>query len=175
MVTNSRTRAAVLSAAALLAALLLAACSGGAVRVSPPETTGSAAKQCAALRAALPATVMGASARDTTPKSAGTAAWGDPAITLRCGVGIPGVLDPHAATYDPGYQKHDVEEINGLCVTSEQTPDGGFRFTTVKQQTYVEVDVPHVYAGRQSPISQLAGPVLRTDPTDAKDHPFDCL
>lgn len=170
-------RAAAVAAllATLSAQLLLSACSGGgSVPVDPPRTTGRAAAQCAALAKALPAALQGLATRATTPPSTGTAAWGDPAVTLRCGVSRPGVLDPASPEYDPEYQKHDVEEIQGVCWVSEQTADRGFRFTTVKQQTYVELNVPAAYAGRQSPLSALAGPVLGTDPVDSA-HPFDCL
>jgi hypothetical protein len=175
VVTSSPTRHAVLSAVALTAALVLAACSGGdSVKVAAPAATGSTAKQCAALRAALPAVLQGHKPRGTTPKSPNTAAWGSPAIVLRCGVGTPGVLDPHSAAYDPAYARHNVAEINGLCWSSEQTADGGFVFTTVKQQAYVEVTVPPAYQHEQSPVTTLAGPVLRTDPADPA-HAFDCL
>jgi hypothetical protein len=172
-VTSSPTRPAVFSAAALVAALLLAACSGGGVHVAAPSPTGAAAKRCAALRAVLPATLLGEKLRGTSPASADTAAWGSPAITLRCGVGMPGVIDPHSPAFDPTSDRHDVELNKGVCWVSEQTGGGGFRFTTVKQDTYVEVDVPGAYAGQQSPLASLAGTVLRTDPTDPAD-PFDC-
>ncbi|MHA6763060.1 DUF3515 family protein [Streptacidiphilus sp. PAMC 29251] len=174
--TTAPVRQAVLSAAALLAALVLAACSGSdSVKVAAPATTGAAARQCAALQAALPGTLQGQKIRGTTPKSTNTAAWGSPAITLRCGVGMAGVLDPHSPAYDPDDTRHDAEEVNGVCWASEKTDGGGFRFTTIRQHTYVEVNVPGAYAGQQSPLGSLAGPVLRTDPTDTAAHPFDCL
>ena len=173
MVTTSTTRSAVLSAVALAAALLLAACSGGGAHVAAPSPIGAAAKRCAALHAALPATLLGQKARDTSPTSVDTAAWGDPAITLRCGVGMPGVIDPHSPAFDPSSDHHDVELNKGVCWVSEQTEGQGFRFTTVKQDTYVEVDVPGAYAGQQSPLGSLAGAVLKTDPTDPTDL-FDC-
>jgi hypothetical protein len=171
-VTSSPTRAAVLSATALAGALLLGACSGdGSVRVAAPATSGSAAKECAALRAALPATLAGHSSRSTSPKSADTAAWGSPAITLRCGVPMPGVIDPHSSSYDPDA---DIELNKGTCWVTEPTDGGGYRFTTVKQRTYVEVDVPGAYAELQSPLGSLAGAILRTDPTNPTDV-FDCV
>ena len=174
MVTSFPTRHALLSATALAGALLLAACSGGSVRVAAPATTGSAAKQCAALRSALPAKLAGLKLRGTTPKSANTAAWGSPAIVLRCGVGIPGVIDPASSTFDPDYGRHDVEEVKGVCWVSEPLSGGAFRFTTVKQQAYVELTVPGAYAGQQSPVDGLTGAIDRTDPVDTS-RPFACV
>jgi hypothetical protein len=172
--SSSPARPALLSATALVAALLLAACSGdGSVRVAAPATSGSAAKQCAALKAALPATLDEERSRGTSPDAATAAAWGDPAIVLRCGVPVPAVLDPHAVGYDPLMDHHDVEEINGVCWASEPIDGGGSRYTTVKQQVYVEVTVPGAYAHRQAPIGSLSGPVRKTDPVDAS-QPFAC-
>ena len=173
--TPSPARPALLSATALVAALLLAACSGdGGVRVAAPSATGSAGKQCAALKAALPATLDGQKTRGTSPKAATAAAWGSPAIVLRCGVPIPAVLDPHSPVYDPLSGAHDAEEVNGVCWTSEPVDGGGFRYTTLKQQAYVEVTVPGAYAHRQSPIGSLTGPIKKTDPADPA-RTFACL
>ncbi|MFC1420404.1 DUF3515 family protein [Streptacidiphilus cavernicola] len=171
--TPTPARHALLSAAALAAALLLAACSGGSVRVAAPATTGAAGKQCAALKAALPATLDGKKRRGTSPAAATAAAWGDPAIVLRCGVPQPDVLDPHSPAYDPHMDSHDAEEVNGVCWTSEPVDGGGFRYTTLQQQAYVEVTVPGAYAHLQSPIGGLAGPIQRTDPVD-RSRPFSC-
>ena len=172
MTSNPPIRHALLSATALLAALALAGCSGGdSVTVAAPATTGSTAKQCAALKAALPATLQGRKLRGTTPESANTAAWGSPAITLRCGVGTAAVLDPHSPAYD---LNADIEESGGVCWVSEQTAGGGFRFTTVRQQATVELSLPAAYAGGQSPVGLLAGAVLKTDPA-VKDRPYACV
>jgi hypothetical protein len=43
----------------------------------------------------------------------------------------------------------------------------------VKQQTYVEVDVPASYAGQQAPVNALSAQILKADPTDPS-RIFDC-
>lgn len=175
MVTLSHPRRALLTASAVLAALALAACSGD-TGLADPAPTGRTAQQCAALHAALPAKLMGLSASATTPKSVNTAAWGSPAITLRCGVPTPGVLDPTSHAYDPSYGNHDVAELSGVCWSIEKLNQQGtsLRFTTVKQQAYVELVFPAHYAGKQAPVNELAGAILKTDPADPA-HGFDCL
>ena len=171
MRTSSTVRRCVLSAGALSAALVLAACSGsGSVHVTAPAPTGTAARQCAALQRQLPGTLHGEARRSTSPASVYTAAWGDPAITLRCGVSQPDVMNPAAPTYNPTAIGMD---LNGLCWVSAQNSDGSYRFTTVKQQTFIEVDVPAAAQQTESPLPGLTGPVLKTDPV-AADRTFDC-
>jgi len=146
-----------------VAVTLLAGCSD-AVRVAAPVTTGTAAAQCQALQRRLPQTLMGQKRRSTTPASGNTAAWGDPAITLRCGVAEPAAMTPGSPQYDPQQDQSVAVESAGVCWLTQQQSGGGFRFTTVKQQTYVEVDVPGAYAGQNYPLPALAAPLQRTDP-----------
>ncbi|MEY9966351.1 hypothetical protein ABIA33_004411 [Streptacidiphilus sp. MAP12-16] len=176
MVSTLPTRRLALPATTLLAALLLSACSddgSGSVHVAAPAPTGTTATQCAALQAALPQALQGKQRRTVSPASANAAAWGNPAITLRCGVAEPGVMDPTSPSYDPLSTKSHALDVNGLCWVSEDTKGGGYRFTTVKQQAYVEVDVPGAYHGQESPLPAFTGPVLRTDPAD-ESRRFDC-
>ncbi|WP_052432488.1 DUF3515 domain-containing protein [Streptacidiphilus carbonis] len=166
-----------LSALLPAAALLLAGCSsgGGAVHVAAPTPGGSAAARCGALVAALPKTLMGQSARSVAPAPGSTAAWGDPAVTLRCGVNAPGALDPASSEYDPKLDNHDAQDVNGVCWLTGTAKGGGYVFTTIVQQTYVEVTVPGSYAGQQSPLGGLASAVLRTDPADPARAQFNCI
>ncbi|MCQ0019844.1 DUF3515 domain-containing protein [Actinomadura madurae] len=60
------------------------------VPVPSPDTATS--RLCAGLR--LPEKVHGEKRRDTSPGSPLTAAWGSPAIALRCGVPRPATLEP---------------------------------------------------------------------------------
>ena len=76
--------------AGVAAALLLSGCS-----VDVPDTDVPAAQRdaCADLVAALPESVSDQSRRETRGNPLG-AAWGDPPIVLRCGVGEPADYDP---------------------------------------------------------------------------------
>jgi Protein of unknown function (DUF3515) len=159
--------------AGLTALAGLTGCSD-AVRVPVPTTTGAAAAQCRALQARLPQTLMGVKRRSSSPASADTAAWGDPPITLRCGVPEPAAMNPASPQYDPKETQSVAEESDGVCWLSQPTDGGGFRFTTVKQQTYVEVDVPGAYQGQSYPLPTLAPAVLKADPVNP-DTVFDCL
>jgi hypothetical protein len=150
------TAAALLIAAAVTAAVVR----GGPPEVAVPRTDAASAALCRTLHAALPRAVDGAKARTPRPKSALTAAWGDPAITLRCGVPRPKVLTPGSPGYDPTAESF---EINGVTWLPEQLAHG-YRFTTLRRKVLVEVTVPHHYNPEVNPLTDLAKAVKRTDP-----------
>jgi hypothetical protein len=72
--------------------MLLAACGGGPVEITPPPASARAA--CAKLAAVLPHRLADLDPVAFTPKDADGGAWGDPAITLTCGVGVPQGFGP---------------------------------------------------------------------------------
>lgn len=126
---------------ALTVVTLLAGCSGP-VRISAaPE---GASQACAEVAALLPNSLAGAARRDTTG-GAGSAAWGDPAILLRCGeevvlattqpcVGVPGTGD----------------EVDWVVLASDDT---GSIVRTFGRDPAVEVEVPAEYG--PAPVSVL--------------------
>jgi len=101
--------------------------------------------------AQLPATVDGQSSRDTDPASALTAAFGDPAITVRCGV-----PDPEALT--PAAQLFTVNKVDWF--PEEQS--AGYVFTTYQRQTNVEVTVPDDYSPEVGALTALSDLVKET-------------
>lgn len=117
---------------ALAAVALVSGC-GRQVAVPPPDAQAPACDQVT-----LPSTVSGAGLRPTTEP--GTAAWGEPPITYRCGVGRPAALGPTSKLLDVG-------DIGWLPVEGA----GGTGFIAVTWPTqsapvYVEVLVPEEYA-----------------------------
>jgi hypothetical protein len=114
-------------------ALLAAACGVGAVRVPAPTPDPASARLCAGLR--LPDRLHGQARRSTEPSSALIAAWGSPAIALRCGVGRPAALRPTS----------ELVTINGVN-WFPQPADRPITFTAVGRRAYVEVTVPAKYA-----------------------------
>ena len=79
---------AVLIAVSFLAVSFLAGCGGDGVEVGRFKVSVDGQTQCRALLNSLPDRVADESRRTVT-RSAYAAAWGDPAIVLRCGVGRP--------------------------------------------------------------------------------------
>lgn len=109
---------------------------------------------------ALPTVVHDESTRDVSPLSPLVAAWGDPAIVLRCGVERPANYEPTA----------ELATINGVDWFPEQTSDG-YRFTTWGRQANVEVFVPDTYAPEVNPLVDVAPAIKQYIPKT--DHAYD--
>ena len=134
---------------AVLAGLALgaAACGDGAVQVPVPSPDAATQRLCDGLR--LPEKVRGQERRDTSPESSLTAAWGSPAIALRCGVPRPAALQPTS----------ELVTINGIDWFGY--PAGRpVTFTAVARQAYVEVTVPPKYNPAGDVLIEL-GPSIR--------------
>jgi hypothetical protein len=143
------TRAGLVVKAGLAGALTLGiatGCAGSvAVPVPNPEPTGSAAAVCSALDDALPSSVLDQVRRRTEPESAFTSAYGNPPITVRCGVGIPTALTATSL----------LATINDIDWLPEQR-SAGYVFTTVGRVVNVEVAVPDVFAPETDVLVDLS-------------------
>ncbi|AXE38600.1 DUF3515 domain-containing protein [Acidipropionibacterium virtanenii] len=142
--THPRAATALLSS--VLWALLLSGC--GAVSGAPvpePSPSGSAAVGCRAVMARLPGTVDGLS---RTATGTFTASWGDPAVTLRCGVPRPAGLTSTSRC----------DEVDGVGWYSEEFTEI-WRFTTIGRSGYVEVTVPAVHSPAADALVDLAAAV----------------
>ena len=134
-------------------AALLAACSGPApVRVTAPDPPAAG---CGRLHAELPEGLDDRDRRDTTPASRRTAAWGDPPVTLRCGVPRPAGLTATS----------EVIEVNAVEWFLAESPRA-YVFTTVGRRTYVELRVPASTPREQAtnPLVDLAAAVRTAVP-----------
>ena len=143
-------------------------CGGGGhgpVDVTPPTPTGEVAARCSGLVKALPDTVAeDLDTRAVSPSDALAAAWGDPAVVLRCGVPKPAALTPTSACF----------EVNGVGwlatqdgteVSGDRPVSGTLTFTTIGRAAYVEVTVPQLEGHQQAdPLAALAGPIKQTIP-----------
>ena len=138
----------------LAAALLLTLSTGcaGAVAVPDPLPTGPAAEVCAAMMADLPATVLDQERREVEP-GVSSAAWGRPAIVLRCGVPKPATLTVSS----------ECLEVNGVGWFTEEA-DGGTIFTTIGRPAFVELSVPENYADPSGALVDLAAAVTAHNP-----------
>lgn len=123
-----------------------------------PSPSGAAAQACRALHEALPEHVAALDRTATDPASEYTAAWGDPAVELRCGVPRPEVLTPGSEHYNP---TSEAAEVNGVSWLLEEREDG-YRFTTTDGVAYVEVTVPDAYAPEIGVLTDLADAVTGT-------------
>ncbi len=130
-------------AVAALTAILAGACSGP-VELEEPPVDAATAKVCAAVMADLPETVLGETSRAVRPGTR-AAAWGDPAITLRCGVAKPPTLTPSSQCF----------AVNGVDWYAEEG-QGGYLFTTIGRPVFIEVTVPSEYAPEANALVDVA-------------------
>ena len=137
----------------LAATALAASGCGGAVDLDSPSLSGVAATQCADLAAARPASVAGAESRDVDG-SAVTLAWGDPPITLRCGV-------PEPSSLQPGSRCDTVERVDWFTTRTED----GYRFATIGRSTTVELFVHSEYDPAGDALVDVAAAVRRSIPS----------
>ncbi|URM89486.1 DUF3515 domain-containing protein [Streptomyces sp. MRC013] len=145
---------------AVAAAVLLATAPGCAMTdakapVPVPSPAAEDVSYCRALHRELPDAVAGLRRSATEPRSELTAAWGDGAIVLRCGVPRP------AAMSDPQAQ---AVEVNGVGWLVERREGTGPRFTTTYREAYVELSLDRRFAYDGGPLVAFAGPVGRTVP-----------
>jgi hypothetical protein len=138
----------------LAGAAVLGGCGFGAVEVDPHEPEPGSAEPCAKLMDELPRTVDDAVRRDIEPASDLAAAWGQPAIVLRCGVPLP-------EAYRPDAQLH---EIDGVAWLTEEVDDGAF-FTAVDRDVLVEVAIPDDYAPEADVLAGLAPAIVAAIPS----------
>lgn len=129
----------------------LAAVSGCSLNSTPPiaepSPTGSAAASCRQVMDALPGKVAGL---ERTSTGTDTAGWGNPAITLRCGVPRPTGLSATSRC----------DEVNGVGWYSEQFTEA-WRFTTIGRVGYIEVTVPAVHSPAADALVDLTSAVSR--------------
>jgi hypothetical protein len=127
-------------------AVLLTGCSSP-VALDQPQPSGAAATACRELLKDVPEVVEDQSRREVQPSSPYTAAWGDPAITLACGVAKPAGLNAASECF----------EVNGVGWFSEERA-AAVRFTSIGRSSYVQVTVPKAYVPA-NPLVDLAKPV----------------
>ena len=137
--------------------LLLPGCGWGAVDVAPYEPAPGTATVCRTLVGGLPRTLGDAVRRDVDSSVRTTAAaWGDPAIVLRCGVDLP-------PEYRPDAEAYEVDGVAWFPVAGE----GGTFFTTTGRVATVELAVPDDYAPESGVLTELAQAVAAAVPESA--------
>jgi hypothetical protein len=140
----------VLIGGGLLLTLLLSGCAGS-VDVDEYPTVPGTEVDCKALFADAPRRVADQDRLEVPGQVA--AAWGDPAIILRCGVERPEALTPSSRCFD-------VSDVGWLA---ESTADG-YLFTTIGRTFHVSVEVPKTYDPAADALADLATSIKKHDP-----------
>lgn len=152
-----RTRGVVAWACLLAPALILSGCGDNteAVPLDSAKVSDPDRASCAQLLAGLPESLAGQDSRPVTPANALGAAWGDPAIILTCGGGLP-------AEFNRSSTCVEVNGVGWFVPRSQQEDDSSdITWTAVGYRPVVAVHVPQDYRpeGAASVIAELAAPV----------------
>ncbi|MCR1782529.1 DUF3515 domain-containing protein [Nocardioides carbamazepini] len=133
--------------AALLALPLALAACGGAVDVDVPRLSAADRAACAALAADLPDTLADEERVEIEPEDAPAAAYGDPAIVVRCGVPKPEGFDLTASC--------ESADGVGYYIPDEQYDDQGLdlTLTAAGYSPRVEVSIPSRYRPNAGPAA----------------------
>jgi hypothetical protein len=144
---------------ALLPLLLAAGCTAsqpeatGPVDVPVPSVAPAVRAVCTTLLGALPDEVdPGVERREVVGDASLTAAWGDPAVTLQCGVPEPD-------------RPEEPVVVNGVA-WSVRDIGAGFRWTTRDRRVLVAVDVPQDYENGAEIVNPLSGPIASAVPAE---------
>ena len=130
------------------------------IKVAPPPPLSAGQQQaCQELISALPTDLGDLPARPVDSPSPYVAAWGEPAVTLRCGVARPPSFVATA----------DVQQINGVSWFAERRGPTT-AWVVVDRPVYVEVLAPA--AAASAPVARLSTAVtaaLKPRPLDPAD------
>lgn len=126
----------------------------GPVAVPAAPAPGAAGRHCAALMAALPDTLGSQPRRPLLVEEPGVAAWGDPAIILRCGLSDPAELTCAASLTSIGNAAGNrvqwLRIAEGAAVT----------YLAVDRPVRVALTVPD--AAGSEPVQQLSDVIDKT-------------
>ncbi|MBK5249065.1 MAG: DUF3515 family protein [Actinomycetales bacterium] len=125
-------------------ALLAAGCATPAALDPAPSASDPV---CAEVLRSLPDSIAGAKQRSTTTQA--SRAWGDPPITLRCGVKPLGPTTDRCITVE-GENGVAVDWVVGDLGSADSSDSGSWAFTTYGRTPAVEVVVPVEYAGEDA-------------------------
>jgi Protein of unknown function (DUF3515) len=124
--------------------------------VQAPALAGGDARACAALVKALPHRVANQGERDVDPGRGYAAAWGDPAIELRCGVSRPEGFDRFSSC-------QTTDGVDWFIPERQQTGRPvPITMTTVGRAVDVEVRIPPDYFPPATTMVDLAPAIKAT-------------
>src|SRR4051812_11759488 len=114
------------------------------VAMGAPKLSARAHEVCLAVTSQLPATLRELPARKVTAGPEQNAAYGEPPITVACGVPQPTMCATPDATGDCVPLDTELLNMNGVCWYAEQGTTANV-FTTMDREQAVQVTVPVTY------------------------------
>ena len=143
------------------------------VQMAAPKLSERAATVCLAVTSQLPTTVRNLPARKVSAGAEQNAAWGEPPLTVACGVTQPQMCETLDAA--AGCVPLDTELLimNNVCWYGAQTPAGA-TFTTMDREIAVQVAVPAAYEQPAQWANEFSDAVVETDKSKTDGVPSGC-
>jgi Protein of unknown function (DUF3515) len=150
-----------------------AAVPSGPVAMPAPRLAAHPAAVCRAVTARLPAALRTLPARRVSAGAEQNAAYGEPPVTVACGVPQPRLCDP--AHPQPGCVPLHTELLgmDDVCWYAEPGPAAA-AFTTMDRAVPVRVSVPNAYAGAAQWANEFSGTLAQADPPATAGVPAGC-
>jgi hypothetical protein len=144
------------------------------VPMAAPVLSAHDAQVCLAVTSQLPTQVRNLPARKVSAGPEQNAAYGEPPITVQCGVTQPRMCE----TITPGQTgcvplDADLLVMNGVCWYGEDGPATKL-FTTMDREVAVQVGVPASYDQPGQWANEFSDAVVKTVKSKATDVPTGC-
>jgi Protein of unknown function (DUF3515) len=142
------------------------------VTMAAPALSARAAEVCLAVTSQLPVKLRDLPARKVTAGPEQNAAYGEPPVTVSCGVHQPAMCATLGAT---GCVPMDTELLlmNRVCWYAQQGPASNV-FTTMDREQAVQVTVPASYQQPAQWANEFSDLVVETDKSKTAGVPSGC-
>jgi hypothetical protein len=144
------------------------------VRMAAPKLAARPAEVCLAVTSQLPAKVRDLAPRKVSAGPEQNAAYGEPPLTVACGVAQPAMCASLEDT-GTGCVPLDTELLimNKVCWYASRQGDAAV-FTTMDREVPVQVTVPQQYAQPAQWANEFSDTVVRTDKSITAGVPSGC-
>jgi hypothetical protein len=144
------------------------------VQLAAPGLDARTTQVCLAVTSQLPTELRGLPGRKVTAGPEQNAAWGEPPVTLQCGVTQPTMCE----RVDGGHAgcvplDATMLAMDGVCWWAEDGPATDV-FTTMDREVAVQVSVPGSYNQTGQWANEFSEPVVKTVKSTTKGVPSGC-
>jgi Protein of unknown function (DUF3515) len=161
---EARPKATATSAAAVPAA---------PVPVAAPKLSPRAAQVCLAVTSQLPSAIRTLPGRRVTAGAEQNAAYGEPPITVQCGVPQPAMCETAAAGSRCVPLDTELLIMNAVCWYAAPGTQANV-FTTMDREIAVRVTVPATYQQPAQWANEFSDTIVETDPSRTSGMPSGC-
>jgi hypothetical protein len=143
------------------------------VPMAAPRLSERAAQVCRAVTSQLPTAVRNLPARKVTAGAEQNAAYGEPPLTVACGVPQPRMCASLSGGPDCVPLDTELLIMNRVCWYAKQNPDAAV-FTTMDREVAVQVTVPTGYKQAAQWANEFSDIVAATDRSRTEGVPAGC-